>query len=75
VRRGTLCRLALVVVLTVGGLSARADADPPCRAEAPDWPLPGSSWVLARTATGSFGSGSQAVTMNCSANRPGAGGA
>ena len=63
-RRGTLCRLALVVVLTVGGLSARAGADPPCRAEAPDWPLPGSSWVLARTATGSFGSASHAVTID-----------
>lgn len=52
------------MVLTASGPTAPASADPPCRANGPDWPLPGSFWVLARTLTGSFGSSSHRVTVD-----------
>jgi hypothetical protein len=59
-----LCRLAVATVLGATALMTVADAGPACRADAPDWPSPGSFWVLARTATGSFGAGSTSVTVH-----------
>jgi hypothetical protein len=64
VKHDALCRLAVAVVLGATGLMTAVEAGPACRADAPDWPLPGSFWVLARTATGSFGAGSTSVMVH-----------
>jgi hypothetical protein len=63
-KHDTLCRLAVALVLGATSLMTVADAGLACRADAPDWPSPGSFWVLARTATGSFGTGSTSATVH-----------